>query len=61
MAERLTQILFPASVGLLYSTEKNYGQIKKQGREKKKENPGLFWWSCIRLRYYSIWCAICDS
>lgn len=42
--------------GLLYSLWKNINR-----RRKKRENPGLFWWSCIRLRYYSIWCAICDS
>lgn len=41
-----------------------YGEKKlRRGgrRRKKKRNPGLFWWSCIRLHYYSIWCAICDS
>lgn len=21
----------------------------------------FFWWSCVRLHYYSIWCAICGS
>lgn len=36
--------------GLLYSRQKT---------QKKKQTSGFFCWPCIRLRSYSIWCAIC--
>lgn len=53
-----TEIVAPAVGGLLYSLLKKLRT--KRRRRKKRETPGLFWWSCIRLHYNSIWCAICD-
>lgn len=57
------QLLF----GLLYSVEKGLStswggeEEERGGGGGRRRSVGLYRWSCIRLHYYSIWCAICDS
>lgn len=55
------EIVSPTLGGLLYSLWGKKQLRTNEEEEKKRETLGLFWWSRIRLHYYSIWCAICDS